>query len=158
MRRPKFRVVELKVDQTLPRRLLDGDEQAVAREFAQELQQGRGRVHPAPRLVAQQMDPRGLLVGRYQQVKTPALGIDLEGQAGLIHLHDLLYAARHDGFSKLLCDGGDRPGVEGHYSSFHANSSANCSGVVVLRTRRRFNSNGRAESCWIPCWVVMPPQ
>ena len=103
-----------KNEQTLPIWLLDPHQKAVAHELAQQLQQRRGRLDSAARLVAQQMQAWGLLTGRRQQIEALALGVDLKCQAGIVHLHHLLHAAWHDRLSQLVCDGGDRPGVEGH--------------------------------------------
>ena len=102
---------EPKNEQTFPIRLLDSHQKAVAHELPQQLQQRRGCLNSTARLIAQQMQAWGLLTCRRQQIEALALGVDLKRQAGIVHLHHLLHTARHDRFSQLVCDGGDRPGV-----------------------------------------------
>ena len=92
----KLRMFKLKNKKTFPIGLLDCYQKAVAHEFPQQLQQRRGCLDSTARLVAQQMQAWGLLTCRRQQIEALALRVDLKCQAGIVHLHHLLHAARHD--------------------------------------------------------------
>ena len=107
-------MLKIQAQDALPGGLADGHQGRAAHVFAQQLQQGRGRVHPAARFLAQQMDARRLLVGRKQQVMALPAGVDLQRQAGRVYLHNLLHATGHDRATQFVGDGSCGPEVVGH--------------------------------------------
>jgi len=112
----ELRMLTVQPQHALPGGLANRCQRRAAHVFAQQLQQRRGGVYPAPRLVAQQMDARRLGVRGQQQIMPAAACVDLQRQAGRVHLQHLLHAARRDRPAQLIGYGGRRPKIISHSS------------------------------------------
>jgi len=112
-----------KTQHALECRLRDAGETRALNALAQEEQEGRSRLHPAPQALVRQGDTRSLGLSIQKQLVAGA-GVYLQPEAHRCGAHHTLHTAAYQQSGELFADGGQRQRILTHGARSESSKAA----------------------------------